>query len=485
MRRPIPVRLRITAAVVVLAGLALAVAGVVVYAIELEEIGEEVDQQIAQELDELALLAEENPETINPRDLLNTFLGTNVPSQSELMLGWWNGQPQKVGAGSTHRELADPPDPALVQTVNDLLPTGGSTEIGTEFGPATVVVKPVQSETGPSEAAFVLVHFQDAERAQLSDMTPTYALVAAAALLALALGAWSLSGRLLRPVRELRAAAQEISDSDLTRRIPATGNDDLTDLTLTFNAMLDRLEDAFAGQREFLNDAGHELRTPLTIIRGHLELVDPDDPTEVASTRALVLDEIDRMSRLIDELILLARSRRPDFVRPAALDIGELTDELADKVRGLGDRTWAVDERATGDVVLDAQRITQAVLQLAKNAVSHTSEPDTIAIGSRVDAGAAHLWVRDTGQGIAADDQQHIFDRFYRGRDNASDGSGLGLSIVRAITEAHGGWVTVDSVSGHGATFTLTLPRRPTWTATPDGATATSEEQTIPLQVTS
>jgi two-component system OmpR family sensor kinase len=484
MRRPIPVRLRITAAVVVLAGLALVVAGLVVYAIELEEIDEEVDQQIAQELDELGLLAE-SPETSGPKDLLKTFLGTNVPSQSELMLGWWNGQPQQVGAGSTHRELADLPDPVLVQAVNDLLPEGGSTDIGTDFGAASVVVKPVQSDSGPQDAAFVLVHFEDAERAQLVDMTQTYAIVAAAALLALALGAWSLSGRLLRPVRDLRAAAQEISDTDLTRRIPASGNDDLTDLTLTFNAMLDRLEDAFAGQREFLNDAGHELRTPLTIIRGHLELVDPEDPDEVASTRALVLDEIDRMSRLIDELILLARSRRPDFVRPAALDIGELTDDLADKVRGLGDRTWAVDERATGDVVVDAQRITQAVLQLAKNAVSHTSESDTIAIGSRVDTGAAHLWVRDTGEGIAAADREFIFDRFYRGRDNASDGSGLGLSIVRAITEAHGGWVSVDSAPGHGATFTLTLPRRPSWTATPGGSAAGSEEQTIPLQVTS
>jgi hypothetical protein len=108
------VRLRITAAVVVLAGLALAGAGLVVYAIELQEIGEEVDQQIAQELDELELLAENN-ETSNPQDLLDTFLATNVPSTSELMLGWWNGEPQQVGAGSTHRELADLPDPVLVE----------------------------------------------------------------------------------------------------------------------------------------------------------------------------------------------------------------------------------------------------------------------------------------------------------------------------------------------------------------------------------
>ena len=205
----------------------------------------------------------------------------------------------------------------------------------------------------------------------------------------------------------------------------------------------------------------------------------------MASTRALVLDEIDRMSRLIDELILLARSRRPDFVRPAQLDVGELTDDLADKVRGLGDRAWSVDERATGDTILDAQRITQAVVQLAQNAVRHTEEPDTVAIGSRIDAATVHLWVRDTGPGIALADQEHIFDRFYRGSSSASEGSGLGLSIVRAIAQAHGGWVTVESAPGNGATFTLTLPRRLTWTPGPADGSATSEEATIQLRVPS
>ena len=478
-------RLRITAAVVVLAALALAVAGFVAYALESRRIDRDIEQQIIQEIDEFEALAADQNAPDDPELLIKRALLTNVPSSDELIFGFWGGSPGAVSDGSAHRELVDRPDPALVGVVESLLPQGGSTNIDTEFGDATVVVKPVQSDIATVvEPAFVLVHFEAQERAELTDLTQTYALVATAALIALTAGAWSLSGRLLRPVRELTTTAREISDTDLTRRIPATGNDDLTDLTLTFNAMLDRLEDAFAGQREFLNDAGHELRTPLTIIRGHLELVDPDDPAEVASTRALVLDEIDRMSRLVDELILLAHSRRPDFVRPVQLDVGELTDDLADKVRGLGDRAWSVDERATGDVIVDAQRITQAIVQLAQNAVWHTDESDTVAIGSRVDAGTARLWVRDTGPGIAAADKEHIFDRFYRGRDNASDGSGLGLSIVRAISEAHGGWVTVDSVPGHGATFTLILPRRLTWTAPPGGGPATSE-QTIPLQVSS
>jgi two-component system OmpR family sensor kinase len=460
-RRPVPVRLRITAAVVVLAGLALAGAGFVVYALESQRIDRNLDEEITQELDGFEDFARQN-RALDPQAVIRLNLASNVPSPDELSLGFWDAEPQLVSDGSAHRELADLPDPTLVEAVDGLVATGGgTTDIETAYGDAIVVVKPVRSEgTDSSDAAFVLVHFQAEELDELTEMTRTYALVAGAALVALALGAWSLSGRLLRPVRELRDTAREIGDTDLTRRIPATGNDDLTDLTRTFNAMLDRLEDAFAGQREFLNAAGHELRTPLTIIRGHLELTDADDPSEVAATRELVLDEIDRMSRLIDELILLAHSRRPDFVQPTPNDISDLTDGLADKIRGLGDRQWAVDERGEGTVEIDGQRVTQAVVQLAQNAYGHTTESDTVAVGTRVKAATVTVWVRDTGVGIAVAGQERVFDRFYRGPDSRTEGSGLGLSIVRAIAEAHGGMVTVTSTPGRGATFTLTLPRR-------------------------
>jgi two-component system, OmpR family, sensor kinase len=443
---------------VVLAGLALSVSGLVLYALEDQRIDRDIDQQVTQELDEFATFASRNP-ALGPQTVIFRALRANVPSPDELMLGFWDGAARRVSFGSTHEEVARDPD--FVAAVDGLMSDGGSTDLDTEFGDAVVAVKPVRAEPeSETDAAFVLVHFRADEQAELNDLIQTYALVAGVALLALTAGAWSLSGRLLRPVRELRTTAQEISESDLTRRIPATGNDDLTDLTLTFNAMLDRLEDAFAGQREFLNAAGHELRTPLTIIRGHLELTDADNPSEVAATRQLALDEIDRMARMIDELILLARSRRPDFIQPAPTDIGDLTDDLADKIRGLGERQWSVDERGEGIVDLDGQRVTQAVVQLAMNAYGHTSESDTVALGTRVDPATVTVWVRDTGTGIAVADQEHIFDRFYRSADSPTEGSGLGLSIVRAIAVAHGGTVAVMSMPDRGATFTLTLPRR-------------------------
>ena len=176
---------------------------------------------------------------------------------------------------------------------------------------------------------------------ELDDIMRTYLIVAAIALGVVAIGAYVISGRLLRPIRDLRDAARDIGESDLTRRITATGNDDLTDLTVTFNDMLDRLDGAFSTQRQFLDDVGHELKTPITIVRGHLELMDSTDVDEVAATRELVLDEMDRMGRLVEELILLAKTRRPDFVHLEPTDLGALTDILLDKMRGLGDSRLA------------------------------------------------------------------------------------------------------------------------------------------------
>jgi signal transduction histidine kinase len=224
--------------------------------------------------------------------------------------------------------------------------------------------------------------------------------------------------------------------------------------------MLDRLEAAFVGQRRFLDDAGHELKTPLTVLRGHLEVLDTGSPEDVAETKDLLLDEVDRMSRLVNDLILLATSDRPDFLRPRAIDLADLTEQLLAKARGLGDREWALDALGEGLLTVDEQRITQAVLQLAHNAVKHTGPGGVVAIGSAYDEAGARLWVRDTGPGVAAADREVIFERFGRGTVRGDDeGFGLGLSIVRAIAHAHGGSVSVEDADPRGARFVISLPR--------------------------
>ncbi len=463
----VPVRIRITAAVVLLVGLALTGAGFVVYVLQLRQIDENVNAAISQELDEFKRFqAESSEEFANPEALIRANLRSNVAGENELFVGFVDGewafaQQNRYSDHSTYDDLRT--DPALAAEVNRVLPEGGSFRLDTALGPSVVTVQPVTS-ANDADGAFVILYLLSSDQDALGDVMRTYAIVAFLSLIAISATAYGVAGRLLRPVRRIQATAQTISDTDLSRRLEVTGNDDLTDLSHTFNAMLARLEESFDGQRRFLDDAGHELRTPITIVRGHLELLDASDPAEVKTTTSLVIDEVDRMSRLVDDLILLAKTRRPDFLLPDWLDVAELTDDIAEKVRGFGDRVWSVDHRGRGDAFIDRQRITQAMLQLVDNAVRHTKAGDTIAIGSIQDDDALRLWVRDTGIGIAHEHQQVIFDRFRQVDPNSLPGSGLGLSIVSAIARAHGGDVGVTSVLGGGSTFTVTLPRTdPQW----------------------
>jgi signal transduction histidine kinase len=271
--------------------------------------------------------------------------------------------------------------------------------------------------------------------------------------------AWFVAGNILAPLRQLSSTAYKISETDLTQRLPVKGNGEIAELAKTFNDMMDRLEAAFAAQRSFVNDAGHELRTPITIVRGHLELMG-DDPEEQQETVDIVIDELDRMNRLVEDLLLLAKSERPDFLQLETVDLEVLTQELFAKAQALGDRDWQLDGVAKGKIVVDRQRITEAILNLAENAVQHTRKTDIIAIGSTIDRQKLRLWVRDRGEGIEPQDKKRIFERFARASKarRRSDGSGLGLSIVNAIAEAHHGEVTLASELGTGSTFTIVIP---------------------------
>jgi two-component system, OmpR family, sensor kinase len=239
--------------------------------------------------------------------------------------------------------------------------------------------------------------------------------------------------------------------------------DEIAQLARTFNAMLDRLESAFATQRAFVSDASHELRTPITIVRGHLELLG-DDPQERRDTVALVTDELDRMTRFVDDLLLLAKAERDDFLHVSDVELGALTEELFDKAGALGARQWQLDFRGEALVRADRQRLTQAIMGLAQNAVQHTADGDPIWLGSDADRDNVRLWVRDSGPGVALEDQERIFERFARASATRrrSEGAGLGLAIVRAIAEAHGGRVALSSKPGAGATFTVIIPREST-----------------------
>jgi signal transduction histidine kinase len=169
------------------------------------------------------------------------------------------------------------------------------------------------------------------------------------------------------------------------------------------------------------------------------------------------------MKRIVDDLVLLAKARTPDFVQPGEVELAELTVEFLANARVLADRQWRIAELSEETVLADGERLTQALAQLADNAVAATGTNDVIEVGSAVRDGRVELWVRDSGPGVDNEVRDRIFERFARGdKDQAREGAGLGLAIVASIAEAHGGRVRLDSTPDHGAKFTLDLPlRRP------------------------
>ncbi|WP_222847692.1 sensor histidine kinase [Nocardioides dongxiaopingii] len=448
-------RLRITAAVALLVASALGGSGLIVYVIEMQRLEANTINEVDQEFQEFENLA--TTETWNGAvPLLSTFLARNVPDDDELLYG-------RVG----EREFIPTPNAAndlfeqqvFLDAVEPLLDSDGSTRISTDVGEVLLSSQTVliDGEAG----ALVVINFLEEDRDEIRGTMRTYAIVSTLSLfLIIAIAFWQ-AGRALAPLRVVRDTAEEITETDLSRRLPVTGNDDITALTRTINGMLDRLESAFLGQRQLLDDAGHELRTPLTILQGHLELLDSDDPREVAETRDLLLDEIDRMRRLVDDLILLAKTDRPGFLKLSPVDAAALTDAAAAKAAGLGERAWSVDGTAGATVSADPQRITQALLQLAHNAVKHTVPGDVVALGSALDSGSVLFWVRDTGVGVAPEDRERIFERFGRGHDTTTDGFGLGLAIVTAIARAHGGDAWLDAEYDGGARFVFSVPQAP------------------------
>jgi signal transduction histidine kinase len=308
---------------------------------------------------------------------------------------------------------------------------------------------------------FVVAHITAGER---DEALEAFHITVQSQIIALGLSiilGWSVAGRVLSPLRTLNKTVQQISETDLSKRLPAEGNGEMAELSKTFNEMMDRLELAFKSQRNFINDVSHELRTPITIIQGHLELME-NDPQEIEDTVALVLDELNRMNRLVNDLLLLAKAKRIDFLCPEKLDSYSLMEEIYLKATALSpDRHWCLDNQASGTIWGDRQRLTEAIINLAENAVQHTVAGSTITLGASVTQDKVLFWVKDNGEGIPITQQEKIFERFVRVRNTlrTSEGSGLGLSIVKAIAEAHRGTIKLISQPGIGSTFMVVLPR--------------------------
>jgi len=278
---------------------------------------------------------------------------------------------------------------------------------------------------------------------------------------------WIVSGRLLRPLGEISNSVREIQASDLKQRIDLGGpNDELRQLADTFDDMLGRLDEAFEGQRQFIHEASHELRNPLAVIRTNLEvtLADPDASAEELRHAAEVVERSsERMARLVDDLLVYARKGTLSLERDpvdVALLINEAAEEFTAPAMAAG--VHLVHQASGGLwVVGDRLALRQALGNLLANAIRYSPEGTTVRLRCGLEGPWVWLAVEDQGPGIDLVDQDRVFQRFWRGdsREGRQQGrSGLGLTIVRQIAEAHGGEVKLVSQVDHGSAFALWLP---------------------------
>jgi signal transduction histidine kinase len=279
-------------------------------------------------------------------------------------------------------------------------------------------------------------------------------------------GAW-LAGGALQPVGQIAETTRQIVHAeDLARRVPtAPTNDEIGQLTETINEMLERLEQLFLAQRRFVGDVSHELRTPLTAMRGNLELLRHGvvrDPQAVRESLADMEREVNRLTRLVSDLLLLAQAEAGMQLRlePLALDdlLLEIVRELQPLTNGV-DLVPLIEEQV--ELIGDRDRLKQALLNVVVNALQHTPVGGQVRLALGHADRQARISVSDTGEGIAAEDLPHIFERFYRtdkARSRLTGGAGLGLAIVKWVVEAHDGSIAVVSTPGQGSTFTLLLP---------------------------
>jgi two-component system, OmpR family, sensor kinase len=345
-------------------------------------------------------------------------------------------------------------------------PVGYSTLMLPDVGDLRLLKRVVSVHGGPRVVVGVGEPLGTVAHAQ-AGVARAFILAAILALAGALLASLLIGARVSRPLRRMAAVAAHVDAGDLHPRIHDPGGEapEVKVLTDAFNHMLDRLTDAFASQRAFVADASHELRTPLTVIRGQLEVLasQPEPPVEeVRRVERLVQAEIARIGRLVDDLLLLAKTEQTEFLRLEPIDLPLYVDELWDGVSLLATRHFELGPVPAGMLRADPDRLAQALRNLLGNAIEHTA-PERGLVRMWVEAvpgGRVRFLVEDDGPGIPPDQRERVFDRFHRtdaARDRAKGGTGLGLAIVRAIAEAHAGGVTAERSPEGGARIVLEL----------------------------
>ena len=281
-------------------------------------------------------------------------------------------------------------------------------------------------------------------------------------------GGWLLAHRALQPVDRMTAAARRISAEHLSQRLEETGTgDELDNLAKTLNQMLSRLDSAFTQIRRFSADASHELQTPLTILKGELEVVlrSTRTPGEYQATLESALEEVDRITRLVEGLMLLARAEAGVLrMDRQELDLGQVLEEVYLRLKPLAD-SRAIELRLGSIEPIgirgDRDLLQRMTSNLVDNAIKYTAAEGRVTLELKREGSRAFILVSDTGIGVPAEERGHIFQAFYRtsqARCLAEQGTGLGLAIAQSIAAAHGGAIEVENVAGGGSSFRVQIP---------------------------
>jgi two-component system OmpR family sensor kinase len=453
----VKLRTRLTLALVALTAIGLGVAAIVTY----HEVGSFLVKRVDQELASAA----DNPQLFSPDFNQGTTSNNGVPP-------------------GTYAQFRDPTGQVLLHTPsfgNEALPKlpRGQIAAGLDFtlrGPhyrvktahATLHV-PGQDVPGTLVIAIPMRDVDDT----LHHLLLIELLVAAGVLVALALLAWWVVHLGLRPLERMGETAGAIAAGDLSRRVePSDEKTEVGRLGIALNSMLGQIEVAFAERtasesrlRRFVADASHELRTPLTSIRGYAELfrrganTRPDD---LAKTMRRIEEAAARMGVLVDDLLLLARLDQGRPLEHGPVDLTRLVAAAVDDLRATSPER-PVTYESSGAIVVngDEFRLRQVLANLLENARTHTSPSTPVEVRITTSGSDAIIEVQDHGPGMSAEDAARAFERFWRSdpsRTRSSGGAGLGLAIVAAITESHGGHAEVDTAPGEGATFRVSIP---------------------------
>jgi len=477
--RPLSARTRILGAILAVACIGLAIVGSVTFFVQRERVLTEIDDRLQSQVERLQTGVEQPEEptddatpgaataveqlNINHYSSVENYLRAAVaqlvPARNEGSVAIVDGEarfrPETLSGFdiSQNQDLIDRATEAVARAGEPLIATAATPQ-----GALRYIAIPITMDGDPESGLYIRAVDLEAELAPVTAAVTTYSFAALAVLIAIGVVGWFVTGRLLSPIRELRDAADAITLDDLSPRLSPQGNDDISELSRTLNSMLDRLESSVDVQRQLLDDLRHELKTPITIVRGHLELMNPSDANDVATTREIGMAELDRMTRLVDDIDLLATVEGDGFTMDK-VDLRTLTTRIGDLVSVIPGHDWSVESYADGTIFGDRDRLLQAWLQLADNAAKYTAVGSTIRLGSRSDTDGAQLWVSDQGAGIPPAERHRIFRRFDRAHGKRTvGGSGLGLAIVDAIAKGHGGRCAVTDTPGGGATFTIHLP---------------------------